>query len=234
MVSLIIPFYNCVDTADKTIKAVCDCLKSYKNIEFIAVDDGSTDDTVNVLKMYENNRIRVVSYPKNKGKGGAIKAGVEAAKGEKIIFTDADLAYGLEPIKRFVDALDFADIAVGTRRTDVEISKKYGIFRAAASRVFSGICESILHLGLPDTQCGFKGYRAAAAKRLFEEMTIMGFGFDFEILAMARREKLKIKSIPVTLLENSKSSNVNVAFDGLKMLREVYRIKRKIKRNSGV
>ncbi len=230
MVSLIIPFYNCEKTAAQTVDRVKDYLKLHKGIEFIAVNDGSTDGTLKVLKSLEGGHMRVVGYDKNKGKGGAIKEGVAAAKGDKIIFTDADLAYGLEPIAEFADALEGADIVVGTRRGDTDIARRYGVLRSAASKTFSALCEAMLHLGLSDTQCGFKGFKAETAKKLFSELSIMRFGFDFEILAMARQDKCLIKSVPVVLLNNSASSNVSLLSDGIKMLCEVYSVRRKIRR----
>lgn len=230
MVSLIIPFYNCEDMAGSTVNKVKEYLRQHKGIEFIAVNDGSTDGTLKALKSLEGGYMRVVGYEKNKGKGGAIQAGVAAARGDKIVFTDADLAYGLEPLEKFIAALDTADIAVGTRREDSGISKRYGILRAVASKTFSALCEHMLHLGLSDTQCGFKAYRAEAAKELFSKLSIMRFGFDFEILAMARNYGYNIKSIPVTLLNNSVCSNVSVIGDGFKMLCEIYQIRRKLKK----
>ncbi len=227
MVTLIIPFYNCEKTVENTVIEVKKYIELNRSMEFIAVDDGSTDGTLNTLKSLEDGFMRVVGYEKNKGKGGAIQAGVAAAKGDKIAFTDADLAYGLEPLERFVAALDIVDIAVGTRREDHGIAKRYGFLRTVASNAFSALCESMLHLGLSDTQCGFKAYRAEVAKELFAQLSVMDFGFDFEILAMARNKKYSIVSVPVTLLNNAASSNVRVFKDGFKLLCEICTIRKK-------
>lgn len=232
MVTLIIPFYNCEKTVENTVIEVKKYIELNRNMEFIAVDDGSTDGTLSILKSFEDDFMRVVGYEKNKGKGGAIQAGVAAAKGDKIAFTDADLAYGLEPLGRFVAALDTVDVAVGTRREDHGIAKRYGFLRNAASNVFSILCEFMLHLGLSDTQCGFKAYRADAAKELFSQLSVMDFGFDFEIIALARDKGYSIVSIPVILLSNSASSNVKIVRDGFKLLNEIYEIRRKLKKQS--
>lgn len=229
MISLIIPFYNCASAAESTLFAVSRFINNYdkEQIELIAVNDGSTDNTLSVLKSYEGELIRVVSHKENKGKGGAIKTGVFAAAGDKIIFTDADLAYGLSPIGLCADMLEKYDVVAGTRRSDREILKSYGFLRNLSSRLFSAVCEFLLHLGINDTQCGFKGYRAQAAKRLFSALTINGFGFDLEILAEARKENMKIAQMPVKLLNNEKNSNVSLISDGIKMLGEIMYIRKK-------
>ena len=234
MISLIIPFYNCAAAAESTLYAASRFINSYDKepIELIAVNDGSTDDTLSVLKSYENEHIKIVSYTKNRGKGGAIKAGVAASSGDKIIFTDADLAYGLTPIGSFAAALEKHDIAVGTRRSDREILKSYGFLRNFSSVIFSSVCELLLHLGINDTQCGFKGYRSSAAHKLFDRLTINGFGFDLEILAEAHSEKMSIAQIPVKLIKNEKNSKVSLISDGIKMLGEIMYIRKKIKSES--
>lgn len=231
MISLIIPFYNCASTAESTLFAVSRFISNYdkEQIEMIAVNDGSTDNTLSVLKSYEGEKIKVVSYKENKGKGGAIKSGVFAASGDKIIFTDADLAYGLSPIEPCAKALEEYDIAAGSRRSDKEILKSYGFLRNFSSRIFSVVCEFLLHLDINDTQCGFKGYRADAARKLFSKLTINGFGFDLEILAEARAEKMKITQIPVKLLNNEKNSKVSLVLDGIRMFGEILYIRKKIR-----
>lgn len=230
MISLIIPFYNCEKTVMLTVNKVKKYAEEHGGIEFIAVDDGSTDGTYDILKKAEDETMRVSGYKTNKGKGGAIQAGVAAARGDKIIFTDADLAYGLEPIEAFEKVLDNCDIAVGSRRSDGGIFGRYGFFRSAASVVFSAVCELMLHLHINDTQCGFKAFRAKPAKELFADLEIMRFGFDFEILAMARQRGYSIESVPVTLLKNSPNTNVNLIADGITMLREINSVRKKIKR----
>lgn len=233
MISLIIPFYNCAKTAESTLFTASRFINNYEKepIELIAVNDGSTDNTLSVLKSYENEHIKVVSYEKNKGKGGAICAGVFASAGDKIIFTDADLAYGLSPIAPCAEALEEYDIAAGSRRSDREILKNYGFLRNFSSLVFSSVCEFLLHLKINDTQCGFKGYRAEAAKELFSRLTINGFGFDLEILAEARAAGMKITQIPVKLIKNEKNSKVSLISDGAKMLGEIIYIRKKVKTN---
>lgn len=230
MISLIIPFYNCENTIDKTMEEINSFIKRYNGyIEFFLVDDGSTDSTFKKLKEYETANIKVLGYSNNRGKGGAIKEGVLNATGDKIIFTDADLAYGLDIISEFDEALLDSDLALGTRRLDESLDKSYGTLRSLASNIFSMIIERILKLGINDTQCGFKGYKKEVAIKLFSDLKIKGFGFDLEIIAKARKEKYEITQIPVTLLKNEKNSSVSLIGDGVRMLFDAYKIRKMVK-----
>lgn len=232
MISLIIPFYNCEEQARQTLNTVKKYLDTHRDTEAVAVDDGSTDNTYTVLKGFACDNISVVGYKTNKGKGGAIQAGVAAAKGDKIIFTDADLAYGLEPVSEIADTLDLFDIVAGSRREDRDIARRYGTLRSVSSKTFSFICDKMLKLELKDTQCGIKGFRKEAAKKLFGKLTVFRFGFDLDILAMAKQDGYSVKSIPVTLIENSPASKVNVLRDGFSMLGDMLVIKSKLRKRT--
>lgn len=230
MISLIIPFYNCEEQARQTLNTVKKYLDVHSDTEAVAVDDGSTDNTYEVLKGFVCDNISVVGYKTNKGKGGAIQAGVVAARGDKIIFTDADLAYGLDPINEIAVALNSSDMIVGSRREDKDIARRYGTLRSLSSKAFSFICDKVLKLGLKDTQCGIKGFRKDVAKNLFGELTVLRFGFDLDILSMARQDGYSVKSIPVTLIKNSPASKVNVLRDGFSMLGDILTIKSKLRK----
>ena len=231
MISLIIPFYNCEKTADETIRKI----KKYKeennmSFELIAVDDGSLDNTKKVLSKYACSDIIITGYEKNRGKGGALREGVMAANGDKIIFTDSDLAYGLKHLQEFSNALDSSEIVIGTRRQDKNINESYGIKRNISSRLFSKCVQLILGLNISDTQCGFKGYRKKTAKMLFRDLEIYGFGFDLEILAKAKAAGIQITQLPVVMENNSANSNVGLISDGLKMIFDMFKIKKIVKR----
>lgn len=228
MISLIIPFYNCEKIAADTLSRVIKFNNQYPDtLEIIAVSDGSTDSTADVLHMFEKDGVRVVSYENNLGKGGAIKTGVEAACGDVVMFTDGDLAYGLEPIYNFAEAIKNCDIAVGSRRNDTELDANYGFLRSVLSRMFSCVVKMLLRLDVDDTQCGFKAYRADVAKKLFASLETTGFGFDIEILSAASKLDMKIVQVPVKLLTNEKNTSVNFIKDGLKMLTEIIKIRKR-------
>lgn len=225
MLSLVIPFYNCEKNVADTVEKVIAYREKYNpQMEFIAVDDGSSDKTLSEIKRYENRKVRVISCGKNKGKGGAIREGVLAAKGGVIIFTDADLAYGLEPVAQFTEKIKTSHIVTGTRRQDTNIAENYGFARTLASKTFSDIAESLLHLGVGDTQCGFKAYRADVAKELFQSLETYGFGFDVEILYKAKKQGFTITELPVKMLSNEKKTTVSFIKDGTKMLYEIMKL----------
>lgn len=229
MISLVIPFYNCEGLVINTVSKVKEYMKNNTDMEFIAVNDGSTDSTLANLEDNKFTNMKIVSYTDNRGKGGAVKEGITAATGNKIIFTDADLAYGLAPVSEFVNALDKYDIAIGTRRNDSDISERYGIIRSISSKTFSFITHCILRLDINDTQCGFKGYRSSAAKKLFADLSVMGFGFDLEVLAKAKKSNMSLKQIPVKLLTNEKQSNVSLIRDGFRMIGDMITIRKNLK-----
>lgn len=229
MISLIIPFYNCEGSVAETVDRVKEYADNDIIGEFIAVNDGSGDKTYAALKDASFPKMKIISYPVNKGKGGALQAGINAAEGNKIIFTDADLAYGLSPISKISDALDTYDIAVGNRRSDSELSERYGILRTVSSKVFSFVTHCLLNLDINDTQCGFKGYRSSAAKELFSSLSVTGFGFDLEVLAKAKASGLTLTQIPVKLLSNEKHSNVSLLRDGFKMICDMIKIRKNLK-----
>ncbi|MDY3928631.1 MAG: glycosyltransferase [Clostridia bacterium] len=229
MISLIVPFYNCENTVDKTMKKIIEYRKSIP-FELITVDDGSTDNTAAKLSKYVCDDVGLISYEKNKGKGGAVREGVMAAKGDKIIFTDSDLAYGLKHLKDFSDKLEENEIVIGTRRCDDNINESYGVKRNISSRIFSLLVQMILGLNISDTQCGFKGYRRETARKLFDNLEIYGFGFDLEILAKAKKEKIFISQIPVIMENNSASSNVKIISDGIGMIFDMFKIRKIIKK----
>lgn len=230
MLSLIIPFYNCADIAAKNLKLAVSFLNRLgEPFQIIAVDDGSYDETPRILSELCDSRIHLLRHSQNLGKGAAVRSGVMAATGDKIIFTDADLAYGLEPVEKFLSALDCADIAVGCRIHDKNFSKRYGTARTLCSKAFSSAAKSILGLKIEDTQCGFKGFRTEIAKRLFHNLETNGFGFDFEVLAKAERFGFSIEKIPVALLSNRKTSCVNLLQDGTAMFFELLKLRHSFK-----
>ncbi len=231
MVSVIIPFYNCEKTVNETMRKIEEFKKGNNmSFELIVVNDGSTDNTAKILSQYISDDIRFVGYEKNRGKGGALREGVMAASGDKIIFTDADLAYGLKHLKEFCIALDDSKIVIGTRREDKNINDSYGIRRNAFSRMFSCLVQILLGLDIVDTQCGFKGYQKETAKELFNDLEIYGFGFDLEILAKAKAKNISIKQLPVIMENNSKGSNVNIMADGIKMIFDMFKIRKMIRK----
>lgn len=231
--SVVIPAYNEATALDSALSKLIEHLSSDEKSELIVVDDGSTDGSRSLLSAVSWPRLRVISHPRNRGKGAAVRTGMLAATGEIRVFSDADLAYGIAGIDQIVDVLrGGADGAVGVR----ESRGRWGMHpaRAAASRVFSAIVREVAIAGYEDTQCGLKGFTAAAATNLFEHSTIDGFGFDVEILCLARLFGYEISQVPVASVNRraGRSSTVRLLPATLQMLRDVLRIRRSLRKGA--
>jgi dolichyl-phosphate beta-glucosyltransferase len=171
--------------------------------------------------------VRLESLWPNQGKGAALRRGVEAADGQYVVFFDADLSYPLSSIRLLLDALrSGADLAIGGRDLDPEGAlSTYSMTRRLSSAAFNKLVEASLKLGVPDTQCGFKGFKLGVAQALFSHLTIARFGFDVELIYLAMRWQLIIERIPVRMMHRSGSS-VHLFRDSLRMFSDILRIRR--------
>ena len=226
-ISLVIPAYNESLIIEDTVRAADDYLAGhFEDYELIAVDDGSTDGTAEILKGLCSDRVRMLGYQDNRGKGYAVRCGMLAADGDILLYTDADLAYGLDNIElvaRLFEETD-ADIIIGSRKLQADGYEGYPLARFLASKCFSFL--TMLASGMRyDTQCGFKGFRRAAAQEIFAKCVVDGFAFDFEVMLLAE-DFCKITQIPVKII-NHRYSKVRIIRDSARMLREIMAIKRR-------
>ena len=227
--SIIIPAYN----EEALIVSTLSCLQAYllarpDNFEIIVVDDGSQDKSVELVQQFQklNKDVRLLVNQQNMGKGFSIQRGVLESRGQIIIFTDADLPYKLEAIEGFLQALrNGCDLAVGSRVLPGSEVKGVPFLRYAAGQIFSWMVQAVLFQGLPDTQCGFKSFRAGAAKEIFRRLTIGGFGFDVEMLFIARKLKLTVRPVPVQMIEHRQRSRVRLFVDSLKMFANLFMVR---------
>lgn len=225
MVSVILPAYNEEKRITKTLDTLCRFMEGAfgaAEYEILAVDDGSTDETSRVISTHMGKNIRPLTYSPNRGKGGAVKYGVEHARGDVIIFTDADLPYPPENIGKAVRMFEKSayDLILGNRES-TENGQKYPWYRSLMSHGFSWVVDLILNLHVPDTQCGFKCFRRAAAEEIFRKTTLTGWGFDVELIFLAKKLGLSIGRIPVELFHENSGSKIRVVHDTLTMIREV-------------
>lgn len=229
--SILIPCFNEAHRLPGTIDAVLgylERLEESKKIkaELVLVDDGSTDETPSIILRNEEEhaRVRGVQLPHNQGKGAAIKTGVKAIKGEMLVFFDADLSYPLELVSVALDELGAgADLVIGGRDLDPSARQTYSFARRFTSLAFNFIVDQFLGIGIPDTQCGFKAFRAPVAQAIFSNLTVERFGFDVELLYLARSWDLSIKRIPVQMTHRSGSS-VRIVRDSFQMWRDTVKI----------
>lgn len=231
-VSLVIPAYNESKIVLDTLRAVSSKLGELaENYEVILVDDGSTDDMARLVRGCGDPRVRLEGYSPNQGKGRAVRVGMLAARGDIVLCTDADLAYGVDVFGVMLDrfASSGADLVIGSRRLSGGGYRGYPLLRTLMSRCFGLLSWVISGLSY-DTQCGIKGYRRAAARQIFSRCAADGFSFDFEVLMRADRLGLKVEQIPVSVI-NFRESKVNVARDSLRMFRDVFRIRRAVRKD---
>ena len=196
--------------------------------EIIVVDDGSSDETIEVVSKFERVRpqVRSIRLPKNAGKGHAVRLGMLNAKGDRLLFADADGATPIIEAERLIAALDEgADIAIGSRAMlSKDTSVKTVWYSKLLGRSFNFVVNVMVLPGIADTQCGFKLFTKDAANFIFSRQTADRFSFDVEILYIAQRAGFKIKEVPVNW-ENIPGSKVNLVFDALKMFRDVFRFR---------
>ena len=189
----------------------------------IVVDDGSTDGTVRVAESFGGKieDIRVVSNGQNRGKGYSVRHGSLEARGEIVLFTDADLSAPIEEADKLLAKLDEFDLAIGSRAVNRELIEVHeSRFREFAGIIFNRIVRVILRLPFVDTQCGFKAFRREKCRIIFEQQTIERFGFDPELLYLARHHGLRTAEVAVRWA-HSPATKVNMLRDSVQMFLDV-------------
>lgn len=233
-ISLVIPMYNESSIIENAVKTFSEYMAArFEDWELIFVDDGSADGCEAAVERAAQSqpRIRLCSYTPNRGKGYAVRTGMLAAAGDVVLFTDCDNAYGTEALGRMADIFSQsdADIVVGSRNLSKDGYEGYTWIRKLASKTYIRMIKIAAGFRLSDSQCGIKGFRRAAAQRIFPHCEVDRFAFDLEVLMIANKLGLKIEEMPVKIV-NHRESKVNVMRDSLKMLRDVRRMKKRIRK----
>jgi dolichyl-phosphate beta-glucosyltransferase len=227
--SIVIPAYN----ESARLAASLEKVLGYVHVqgwdaEVIVVNDGSRDNTAEIVLdfMARDSILKLLENPGNRGKGYSVRNGVLHALGRIILFTDADLSSPIEEAPRLLGALDAgADIAIGSRwlRTEMQ-TQRQPLHRQLFGRVFNLLLRLTLGLQFADTQCGFKAFKRAAAQAIFPLQKIERWGFDPEILFLARKLGYKVEEVPV-LWGHSGGARINPVVDGAKMFQEMLRVR---------
>jgi len=198
-ISIIIPAYNEESRLPATLERVCRylCRTSWEFAEVIVVDDGSRDATG---KVAEDAGARVLSHPGNRGKGYSVRQGMLAAQGDWALLSDADLSTPMEELEKLWSAVEQqgVPIAIGSRALNRSlIGVRQPLLRDGAGRLFNQVMRRTTGLPFRDTQCGFKLFASTAAHEIFSRQLLDGFGFDVEVLYIARSLGFACVEIPV-------------------------------------
>lgn len=198
-VSIVIPAYNEEKRLPSTLRQIREYLAAshWDYSEIVVVDDGSRDGTVETARAAG---VRVLQNPGNRGKGYSVRHGMLEAQGDWALFTDADLSAPIEELDKLWAAAEAqqASAVIGSRALDRSlVGVHQPAFRESMGRVFNLVMRLLTGLPFRDTQCGFKLFESQAAREIFRRQTLDGFGFDVEVLYIARRLRYKCIEVPV-------------------------------------
>ncbi len=230
--SVVVPAYNEEDRIAATIAGIRDGLpelSSAGQLEIIVVDDGSHDKTSAAAE--RGGADTVITQPRNRGKGAAVRAGVKAARGSTVAFTDADLAYPPHQLMRLLELVESGwDAVIGDRyHPDTITVTETSRLRSVGSRAVN-MATNILLLGnYRDTQCGCKAFRSDVGRIVTGAGFIDGFAFDIEVLHLVERYGMSLCEVPVEVV-NSETSTVSALRDGIRVGADIIRIKHRSRR----
>ena len=222
--SIVVPAFNEELRLSASLGKIAAYIREKRpNTEVIVVDDGSADRTVAVAESWRDRieQLRVVSNGVNRGKGFSVRRGSLEARGAVVLFTDADLSSPIDEGEKLLAALQSHDVAIGSRAVDRSLIEVHeSLFREFAGIIFNRIVRLTLRLPFVDTQCGFKAFRREKCRIIFEQQTIERFGFDPELLYLARHHGLSIAEVPVRWA-HSPATKVSMMRDSVQMFLDV-------------
>jgi glycosyltransferase involved in cell wall biosynthesis len=228
--SIIVPAFNEAERIGASLQHMLDYIaESRWSAEIIVVNDGSTDSTASVVQEYArpNPIIRILENPGNRGKGYSVRNGMMNASGQVLLFTDADLSSPIEEAAKLFAVIESgeADVAIGSRYLQRELqTRRQPLYRRMMGRAFNLALKTILGLSYVDTQCGFKAFSRKAVSSIFPNMKIERWGFDPEILFLARRYGVSVSEVAVSWAHDHRSK-INPLRDGTRMLGELMRVR---------
>lgn len=225
--SIIIPAYNEAIRIIPTIGAIASYVSDLGfPWELIVADDGSKDETVELVHGLDFANLNLLIAPQNGGKGSAVQRGVLAAKGDYILFADADNSTPIEEVDSLLHKLtdEGYDMAVGSRAVADAKEAGKSILRHLLSGVLRWIVKYIFRIGVRDTQCGFKMYTEKAGHHLHSTQTIMGFSFDLEILYLAAKFGYRVAEVPVAWID-APGSKVDTIKEARRFIQDLIRIR---------
>ncbi len=227
--SIVIPAYNEGERITGTLDKVLAYIAQERwTAEVVVVNDGSRDDTAAIVRRYagQNSAVRLVENPGNRGKGYSVRHGMMEATGDVLLFSDADLSSPIyEAPKLFAAIAGGADVAIGSRWLQRELqTERQPFYRQLFGRIFNLLLRIILGLRFKDTQCGFKAFTRRAAQEIFSRQQIERWGFDPELLFLAKKLAFRVAEVPVEWAHDERSK-ISPLKDGLRMFLEMLTIR---------
>lgn len=228
LATVIIPAWNEERRMPASLEKITAFVRNQEaSIEVLVVDDGSEDATASIVEGFarQNSFVTLIRNPHG-GKGAAVKTGIAQGKGQYLVISDTDLAVPIEELPKFLPPqLSDYDLAIASRELDGARRINEPFYRHLMGRVYNLIVRLVAVRGIQDTQCGFKAFRRSVAHDLFAHQTIEGWGFDVEMLYIARRRGYRIVEVPVTWYYGAESK-VRPIHDTLGMLRDLWQVRR--------
>jgi len=227
--SIVIPAYNEADRLQASLEKVLQYAREHEwHSEVIVVNDGSRDTTASLVRSFATREpsVRLIENPGNRGKGYSVRNGMLSARGELLLFGDADFSSPIEEAPKLFAALkEGANVAIGSRWLASETqTQRQSPFRQLIGRIFNALLRTALGLDFKDTQCGFKAFTAPAARFLFSQQKIERWGFDPELLFLASRAGLLVREIPVQWAHDHRTK-LRPIKDGTRMFFDVLKIR---------
>jgi glycosyltransferase involved in cell wall biosynthesis len=227
--SIVLPAYNESERIGYSLERILAHASRHGwDAEVIVVNDGSTDSTAQIVTQLARTHpaLRLIENPGNRGKGYSVRNGMLRARGDILLFSDADLSSPIEEAgKLFAAISQGADIAIGSRWLQPELqTQRQPLLRQFYGRIFNLALRTILGLNFKDTQCGFKAFTRRAAQAIFPLQKIERWGFDPEVLYLARKLGFSIREVPV-LWSHREGTRINPLRDGIRMFAEVLNIR---------
>ncbi len=227
--SIVIPAYNEAQRIAASLdKVLAHVAEQHWQAEILVVNDGSRDETAAIVRAYAQRSpaVRLVENPGNRGKGYSVRHGMTEARGDVLLFSDADLSSPIYEASKLFAALDEgADVAIGSRWIQRELqTERQPLHRQLFGRIFNLLLRIILGLRFKDTQCGFKAFTRRAAQEVFSRQQIERWGFDPELLFLAHKLGLRVAEVPVEWA-NDERSKIRLLHDSTRMFLEVLSIR---------
>lgn len=230
--SLIIPAYNEANRIGDFLNSIARYLARHQGEvrEVIIIDDGSTDQTQKIARKYQNriSNLKIISHTKNRGKGAAVQTGVMAAKGDYVVFMDADGATDISELPKMISALSNSDVAVCNRWMKGANTERHSNLRKLSGWIYRNYMR-LFGLGKIDTMCGFKGYKNTTAKKLFANLKDERWLFDTEIAYKAKKMGYTINNFPIRW-QSKKGSKLGT-FTLIKSALHIWPLLRKVKKS---